>query len=91
MSIMPLLWIVWACMTLILITLVIYRTHLTRYEEDQIFLDDSFDGEQKEQSEILVRVKRVEPAVKVLAVTTSLMTVAIVGMYLWDAIRQFNM
>lgn len=91
MSIMPLLWIVWASLTLVLIALLIYRGNLTRYEEDQLFLDDNLQAEQSEQNEIQTRVKRIEPAVKLFAVSASVMTVAIVSMYVWDAIRQFNM
>jgi hypothetical protein len=88
---MPLLWIVWACLTLILIGLIIYRSNLTRYEEDQLFLDDSTKNEHEEQNELLDRVKHIEPVVKLFMIFTGVMTVAIVGMYLWDAIHHFSL
>jgi len=48
MSFMPVLWIVWAGVTAILLALLAYRGTLTRYEEDQLFLDDSGNHQAQE-------------------------------------------
>ena len=36
MSFMPVVWIVWAAVITFLLILLVYRSNLTRYEEDQI-------------------------------------------------------
>ncbi len=89
MSIMPLLWIVWAGLTTVLLVLLVYRANLTRYEEDQIFLDEAASHQEQEQNAIVRKVEKVQPLVRVITGLTCAMTVAIVGVYVWDAIRHF--
>jgi hypothetical protein len=48
MSAMLYLWIVWAGVLAILLILLAYRGTLTRYEEDQLFLDEAGDHQKKE-------------------------------------------
>lgn len=91
MGIMPVLWIVWAIVTTTLLALIVYRSNLTRYEEDQLFLDEAAEHQHQEQETILKKINRIQPLVRVFTVTTCVMTVAIVGLYVYDAIRQFNM
>ena len=43
MRAMPLMWIVWAAFACVLLALLLYRGTLTRYEEDELFLDDASD------------------------------------------------
>jgi hypothetical protein len=63
-----------------------YRGQLTRYEEDQLFLNDKTNQlEQKQQTEIVRRVKRIEPLVKIFGGAAGLVTASIVGMYVYDA------
>jgi len=88
---MPVLWIVWAIVTTTLLALIVYRSNLTRYEEDQLFLDEAGEHQHREQETILKKINRIQPLVRVFTVTTCVMTVAIVGLYVYDAIRQFNM
>ena len=45
MTFVPVMWTVWAAFVTLMAGLYIYRSSLTRDEEDQIFLDDSFDHE----------------------------------------------
>jgi hypothetical protein len=91
MSAMPLMWIVWAVFACILLALLLYRGTLTRYEEDQLFLDDASDHQHKENDAVLRKVAKVQPLVKVFTGVTCLLTAAIVGIYVWDAFRQFYM
>lgn len=86
MSYMPVVWIVWACIGLCLLILLLYRSNLTRYEEDQIFLDDAADHQKKQQEEILVKVNRIQPFIRVVTGATWALTVAIIGVYVWDAV-----
>jgi hypothetical protein len=87
MSAMPVLWIVWAGVTAILLILLAYRGTVTRYEEDQIFLDDCADHQKKEQTEILAKVNRIQPFVRIATGATCALTAGILGIYVWDAVR----
>ena len=89
MTMMSLLWMVWAGITVALLALLVYRGTLTRYEEDCLFLDDSSQHQHDEQDKILSRVRKIQPAVKAFAVGACAMSAAILGMYVYDAIRQF--
>jgi hypothetical protein len=92
MRAMPLtLWIVWAVFACALMALLLYRGTLTRYEEDGLFLDDSADHQHKDNEAVLRKVAKVQPLVKIFTGVTCLLTVGILGFYVWDAIRQFYM
>jgi hypothetical protein len=91
MHMMPLLWMVWAGLTVALLALLVYRGTITRYEEDCLFLDDSSKHQHDEQDKILERIRKVQPAVRIFTVGACAMSAAILGMYIWDAIRQFNL
>lgn len=90
MSIMTVLWIVWAGITTILLVLLAYRGTLTRYEEDQIFLDPASGHQQHEQTLIVQRVNRIQPLVRIVTGATCALSATIIGIYVWDAIRQFK-
>src|SRR5215471_3144664 len=66
MSPMVGLLIAWGILTAILIILLIYRSTLTMHEDDQIFLNESESHMEKEQVEILAKVNKITPIVKVL-------------------------
>jgi len=87
MNYMPVVWIVWAAIITILLVLLVYRSNLTRYEEDQIFLDDSGNHQKKEQEDILVKVNRIQPLIRLVTGVTCLLTVGIIGVYVWDAVQ----
>ena len=87
MGYMPVVWIAWAAIVTILLVLLVYRSNLTRYEEDQIFLDDCAAHQKKEQEDILVKVNKIQPAIRVITGATYLLTVGIIGVYVWDALQ----
>jgi len=90
MSIMLILWIVWAVLTVTLLAMLAYRGTITRYEEDQIFLDDASTIQQQEQVLIVTRVNRLRPYLRAVTGATCVMSAMILGIYVWDAVRQFN-
>ena len=65
MTLVPVMWTVWAAFVVFTAALYVYRSSLTRDEEDQIFLDDSFEHEKTAQAVIVSKVARVEPLVRV--------------------------
>jgi hypothetical protein len=91
MHFVPILWIVWAVFTAILLSLLLYRGTITRYEDDQLFLDDISDRQHKENDAIIAKLAKIQPFLKVFTGVTSILTAAIIGLYAWDAIKTFYM
>jgi ABC-type uncharacterized transport system fused permease/ATPase subunit len=90
MSIMLLLWIVWAVVTTALLALLAYRGTLTRYEEDQLFLDPASGHQEQEQAQIINKVNRIQPLVRIMTGATCALSATIIGVYVWDALSQFK-
>jgi sensor domain CHASE-containing protein len=86
-NLVPALWIAWGVFALITILLYAYRSVLTRDEEGQIFLDDAFAHEKAVQTAIVSRVNRLQPIVRASVVVSAVMTLAIVGYYVWFATK----
>jgi len=59
---------------------------ITRYEENQLFLDDASASanEQQQQSSILRKVNKVLPMLRVLGGTSAILTILIIAIYTWD-------
>jgi hypothetical protein len=68
----------------------IYRSSLTRDEEDQIFLDDSFEHERSAQAVIVARVSKVEPVLRVAQWLVLAMTVIVLAYYVRDILVHLN-
>ena len=90
MTFVPVMWIVWALLVLIVASLMIYRANLTKNEEDQIFLDDSFDHERTAQAAIVARVNKVQPLLRASEILVGLATLFVIGYYVMDVARQFK-
>ena len=87
MSMVTLMWIVWAGLVAAFLALLAYRSTITRYEEDQLFLGEGNRQEHEEQDEIIRKVNRIAPFVRILGGATGAMTVLLVGVYAWDALQ----
>ncbi len=86
----PVMWIVWSAFVMILAALYIYRSSLTKDEEDQIFLDDSFEHEKSEQAVIVAKVSKVEPLLGVARWIVIVATVFVAAYYVRDILIQLN-
>jgi Na+/melibiose symporter-like transporter len=84
------MWSVWAALALFLAVLFIYRSSLTRDEEDQIFLDESFDHEKTQQAVITARVARIEPMVRIARWLVVAMTAVVLAYYVRDVMLQLH-
>jgi hypothetical protein len=82
-SMTPLL-ILWAGLTVVLIVLLIYRNTLSMHEDDQLFLGNSEAHMAKEQQDLIVKMNRIEPWVKVCGAGSALLFVLIAGMMLYS-------
>ena len=76
---MELMLIVWGVVTGIFLLLLFYRSMLTRQEDDQLFIDESSASRATEQSQLIARVNKINPIVKLVGATSGLMILAIVG------------
>ena len=85
MSAIPIMLIVWGVVAACFLALLAYRGQLTRYEEDQLFLNGGETHEQIEQNEIIRKVNKIGPAIRVLGFAAAAMTVGIVGIFTYDA------
>jgi hypothetical protein len=90
MTIVPVMWTVWGFFAAITTVLVLYRASLNRNEEDQIFLDESFDHEKSEQEAIVARINKIEPVVRLSFWLVSAATLLLLVYYAWNIIAQFK-
>lgn len=82
----PILLTVWAVLTASFLGLLMYRGQLTRYEEEQLFLNDEVHLQEQDAQEAIVRrVKKITPIVKLFGAAAGLATACAVGVYVWDA------
>jgi len=84
LSALPTLLVIWGAVTICFLLLIAYRSQVTRYEEDQLFLNGENSLEQKEQTEIVRKVNRIAPLIKVFGGATTLATLGIVGLFFYD-------
>ncbi|HWZ52262.1 MAG TPA: hypothetical protein VNW54_12440 [Granulicella sp.] len=85
MGFMSILLVVWGVLLACLLGLLFYNATLTRYEEDQLFLSEANDSEKKQQDEIVAKLRRTQPLVRIFGSLSGLLTLAIAGLYTWDA------
>ncbi|HWT65530.1 MAG TPA: hypothetical protein VN151_05410 [Terracidiphilus sp.] len=90
MSMVIVMWGVWVALALVTAGLFIYRSSLTKDEEDQIFLDDSFQHEQAAQAAIVAKVNKVQPILRLSIWLVGLATLFVIGYYIMDIINQFK-
>jgi hypothetical protein len=88
MSIMMMLVIAWGVMTGALILLLIYKSTLTMHEDDQLFLGESESHMQAEQTELLNRMNKLTPLLRLFGGLSALLIVAIVGLAMWQRMSE---
>ena len=71
--------IMWGIVTGILLILLFYCSTLTRQEDDQLFIDESSSSRAAEQSQLIAKVNKLNPLVKLVGATSGLMILAIAG------------
>ena len=74
-----LLLIAWGIVTGLLIILLFYRSTLTRQEDDQLFIDQSASSMAAEQRQLIAKVNKINPIVKMIGATSGLMILVIAG------------
>jgi hypothetical protein len=77
----------WGVLTAVLIILLIYKSTLTMHEDDSIFLNETESQMQKDQSEVLAKMKKIGPIVKVLGALSGIMILAIAGLFIYQGLN----
>lgn len=91
MTFAPIMWSVWGAFVLLMLSLHVYRGSLEKNEDDQIFLDDSFEHERQAQSAIIAKVQKIEPALRVAKWLALAMTVVIILYYIRFILLEFRL
>jgi hypothetical protein len=78
--------IAWGILTGILIILLIYKSTLTMHEDDSIFLNESESQMHKDQVEVLAKMRKITPIVKVLGALSGLMILVIAGLFIYQGL-----
>lgn len=90
MTFVPVMWTVWCVLVVITAAIYLYRSRLTRDEEDQIFLDESFSQEKTEQAAIVAKVARIEPLLKSCMWAVGVATLVVIVYYIWDILANLH-
>jgi hypothetical protein len=80
--------IAWGVLTAALIALLIYRGTLTMQEDDQLFLDESESHMAQEQLEIMAKVNRLGPFLKVLGTASAVLILTIAGIAIYQGLTE---
>jgi hypothetical protein len=86
MSPMFMLLVAWGVLTGILIVLLIYKSTLTMHEDDSLFLNETESQMQKDQTEILAKMRKITPIVKVLGALSGAMILVIFGLFIYQGL-----
>ncbi len=78
---------VWGVVTAALVIVVIYRGTLSLHEDDQLFLGDSEAHLAKEQQELLARLTKLTPIVRLLGIASGALILVIAGIWIWHGLN----
>ncbi len=90
MRIVPLMWSVWGALVLLMIILKVYNSRLTRDEDDQLILDDSFNHVKAEQAMLMEKIHKLEPVVRIATALAAVATLFVIGYYVLDMVSQLK-
>jgi hypothetical protein len=83
----PLL-LLWAGLTVVLVVLLIYRSTLSMHEDDQLFLDSAEAHMAKEQEELILKMNRITPWLRVCGAGSVVLMVILGSMMLYTRFYQ---
>ncbi len=87
MSPMYLLLVAWGILTGILVILLIYKSTLTIHEDDSLMLNETESQMQRDQKEVLAKMRKIAPMIKVLGVLSGLMILVIAGLFIYQGLN----
>ena len=84
------LMVLWGLFTAGLVAVLIRRSTLTMHEDDQLFLDDANSHMQQEQTELLVKVNRLTPWVRIFGAGSGVLLLVLAGMFVYQGLNAVN-
>src|ERR1700685_437001 len=78
--------VAWGILTGILIILLIYKSTLTMHEDDSIFLNETESQMQKDQVEVLAKMKKITPVLTILGALSGAMILVIAGLFIYQGL-----
>ncbi len=79
--------VAWGILTGILIILLIYKSTLSMHEDDSIVLNDTESQMQKDHKEVLAKMQKITPIVKVLGALSGVMILVIAGLFIYQGLN----
>jgi hypothetical protein len=80
---------VWGVFTVLLIVLLIYRSTLNMRSDEQLFLDEASSHMAQEQLEVLAKMNRIKPWIRVFGAASGVLILVIAGIWAyqsWNAV-----
>jgi hypothetical protein len=88
MSPLYLMLVVWGIVTGILVLLLIYKSTLSMHEDDSIMLNETESQMQKDHAEVLNKMRKITPMIKILGAISGLMILVIAGLFIYQGLNQ---
>ena len=84
----PLTWLmaIWGVLTAILVVLLIYRSTLSMHEDDQLFLSNPDSPMHTEQTELLARMDKLRPMLKIFGTASGAMILVIGAVFVYQSL-----
>lgn len=77
---------IWGVLTAILVVLLIYRSTLSMHEDDQLFLSNPDSPMHTEQTELLVKMSKLNPMLKIFGTASGAMIVVIGVVFVYQSL-----
>jgi len=88
MGFVPIMWAVWGVSFVFMAGVTIFAARVGRNEEAQIYLAESSNRVKSDQDAILARVGKIRPVKTAALAMVGVMTLVVVGYYLFDIVHQ---
>lgn len=86
----PVMLTIWGLLVVVSAAIYMYRSSLTRDEDDQIYLDEAFAHEKAAQEAIIAKVNKIEPALRLSLWLAGGATVFVVVYGIYNMVSQFK-
>jgi hypothetical protein len=88
-SLLTVLTVVWAAVTVIFISLVAYRSLIGMKEEDTLILSAGESKLEEEQKQIQSRLQHIQPYLRGFGWASAVLLVAVVGIWIYRGVKDF--
>jgi len=79
--------VAWGILTTILIILMIYKSTLSMHEDDSIVLNETESQMQKDHAEVLNKMRKITPILKILGTLSGVMLLVIAGLFIYQGLN----